>query len=61
MGVLTTMIFWGMETALRLIWQTDLMPGLGAILALSIGYVIKYYPDRRSVFMDAQFGRKGTA
>ena len=54
MGVFTTVIFWGTETAFWLIWQTDLMREAGAIIGLSIGYVIKYQLDRRFVFTDAR-------
>lgn len=50
MGLVTTAIFWGMETTFWLIWQTDLMRELGAVLGLSIGYVVKYNLDRRFVF-----------
>lgn len=54
MGLVTTAIFWGTETAFWLIWQTDLMRELGAILGLSVGYVVKYNLDRRFVFTDRQ-------
>ncbi len=54
MGLLTTAIFWGTETAFWLIWQTDMMRELGAILGLSVGYVVKYNLDRRFVFTDRQ-------
>ncbi len=54
MGVITTAIFWGTETAFWLIWQTDMMRELGAVIGLSIGYVVKYNLDRRFVFTDAQ-------
>ena len=52
MGLVTTAIFWGMETAFWLIWQTDMMRELGAILGLFVGYVVKYNLDRRFVFAD---------
>ena len=52
MGLVTTAIFWGMETAFWVIWQTDIMRELGAILGLSVGYVVKYNLDRRFVFVD---------
>lgn len=52
MGLVTTSIFWGTETAFWLIWQTEMMRELGAILGLSVGYVIKYNLDRRFVFTD---------
>ncbi len=50
MGVFTTLIFWGTETAFWLAWNTDLMREVGAVLGLSLGYVIKYNVDRRFVF-----------
>ena len=56
MGVITTAIFWGTETAFWLIWQTDRMRELGAVIGLSIGYVIKYNLDRRFVFTGSRPG-----
>ena len=56
MGLVTTAIFWGTETAFWLIWQTDMMRELGAVIGLSIGYVIKYQLDRRFVFPDSKLG-----
>lgn len=50
MGVVTTVIFWGTETAFWLAWHTDLMRELGACLGLAVGYVVKYQLDRRFVF-----------
>jgi putative flippase GtrA len=58
MGVLTTMIFCGTETAFWMIWQSDLMRELGAIMGLCVGYVVKFNLDRRYVFTDAQLGLK---
>ncbi|MFB9150835.1 GtrA family protein [Roseovarius ramblicola] len=52
MGGVTTAIFWGTETAFWLIWQTDPMRELGAVLGLSVGYAVKYNLDRRFVFTD---------
>lgn len=60
-GVLTTLIFWGSETAFWMIWQTDLMREIGAIIGLSVGYVLKYRFDRRYVFGNARPGLKGAA
>lgn len=54
MGVVTTVIFWGSETAFWLIWKTDLMRELGAVLGLTVGYVVKYNLDRRFVFTDSR-------
>ena len=56
MGLITTAIFWGAETAFWLIWRTDVMRELGAVIGLSIGYVIKYNLDRRFVFTDNRLG-----
>lgn len=57
MGLATTAIFWGMESAFWFIWQTDMMREVGAIIGLSIGYVVKYNLDRRFVFTDAALGQ----
>jgi len=50
MGLVTTAIFWGTETAFWLIWRTDPMRELGAVLGLTAGYVTKYQLDKRFVF-----------
>lgn len=52
-GTATTAIFWGAETAFWQIWQTEAMRELGAIIGLSIGYILKYRLDRRFVFTNA--------
>lgn len=49
-GVITTLIFWGSESAFWFIWRTHEMRELGAVLGLTIGYVIKFNLDRRLVF-----------
>ena len=54
MGLVTTAIFWGTETAFWLIWQTDVMRELGAVIGLSIGYAVKYNLDRRFVFANSR-------
>lgn len=54
MGLITTAIFWGSETAFWLIWKTDMMRELGAVLGLAVGYVVKYNLDRRFVFTDTR-------
>jgi len=50
MGVVTTVIFWGAETAAWMIWHTDMAREAGAILGLTVGYVVKYRLDKRYVF-----------
>jgi putative flippase GtrA len=59
MGLITTAIFWGTETAFWLIWDSTAMRELGAVIGLSIGYVVKYNLDRRFVF--AESPPRGTA
>lgn len=49
-GIVTTAIFWGSEAAFWLIWQTHPMRELGAVIGLTVGYVIKYNLDRHYVF-----------
>lgn len=55
-GLITTAFFWGVETAFWLVWQTTAMRELGAVVGLSIGYVVKYQLDRRFVFPDNRAG-----
>ncbi len=50
MGFFTTSIFWGSEIFFWYIWRTDLMRELGAIIGLSIGYLLKYKLDKKFVF-----------
>lgn len=54
MGLVTTLIFWLTETVFWLVWQTDLMRELGAIIGLSIGYSVKYNLDSRYVFNETK-------
>lgn len=51
MGIMTTAIFWGMETAFWLAFHSDAMRELGAVLGLTAGYIVKYWLDRRFVFV----------
>jgi putative flippase GtrA len=57
MGVVTTLIFWGFETAFWFIWRTDLMRETGAVIGLAIGYGVKYELDRRFVFPQRESAR----
>jgi putative flippase GtrA len=56
MGVVTTAIFWGTETAFWYLGRTGTARELGAIIGLAIGYVVKYHLDRRFVFTDKALG-----
>ena len=51
MGVFTTIIFWGTEIAFDTFSQNPNAKYLGAVIGLSIGYVIKYFLDKKFVFI----------
>lgn len=53
-GLATTTIFWGTETLFWVASHEPVMRELGAIVGLTIGYLIKYRLDRRFVFDRAQ-------
>jgi putative flippase GtrA len=51
-GIITTTIFWSTEAIFWFNWKSDLIRDLGAIIGLSIGYILKYHLDKRYVFID---------
>ncbi|MCX0332526.1 GtrA family protein [Acinetobacter radioresistens] len=51
MGVFTTLIFWGVEWGFELLFQSKYMRYFGGFLGLSIGYTIKYFLDKKYVFV----------
>jgi len=51
MGVFTTIIFWGTEIAFDTLSQDPNAKYLGAVIGLSIGYIIKYFLDKKFVFI----------
>lgn len=51
MGVFTTIIFWGTEIMFNALFQSQYAKYLGAVIGLSIGYIIKYFLDKRYVFI----------
>ncbi|MCQ9200679.1 MAG: GtrA family protein [Prochlorococcus marinus CUG1437] len=50
MGIFSTVVFWGTESIFWIIWRKEIMRELGAILGLTIGYILKYRLDKRYVF-----------
>lgn len=50
MGVATTAIFWITELLFHYFFTTSTMRYVGAVIGLVIGYVVKYWLDRRLVF-----------
>ena len=51
MGIFTTIIFWGTEIAFDYMLSIPNAKYLGAVIGLSVGYVIKYYLDKKYVFV----------
>jgi len=51
MGVFTTIIFWGTEIAFDTLSCHPYAKYIGAIVGLSIGYIIKYFLDKKYVFI----------
>ena len=51
MGVFTTIIFWGTEMTFYYLVSSHNAKYVGAVLGLSIGYVIKYFLDKKYVFI----------
>jgi len=52
MGVFTTLIFWGFEIGFDYMFEDENAKYSGAVLGLAIGYVVKYYLDKKFVFKD---------
>ena len=52
MGVLTTLIFWGFEIGFDNMFESQNAKYIGAVVGLSIGYVVKYFLDKKFVFKD---------
>ena len=52
MGVFTTIIFWGFEIGFDYFFSNENAKYIGALIGLSIGYIIKYFLDKKFVFGD---------
>ena len=52
MGVFTTFIFWGFEIGFDAMFAHESAKYVGAVIGLSIGYVVKYFLDKKFVFKD---------
>jgi len=57
MGVITTFIFWGFELSFNGIFPEGHAKFLGALIGLTIGYLIKYRLDKRFVFIRLENGK----
>lgn len=54
MGIITTGIFWGTEIAFDALSQKPNAKFVGAMIGLSVGYVVKYFLDRKYVFIEKE-------
>jgi hypothetical protein len=50
MGLATTAIFWAFEWAFELVFASDTMRYVGAVIGLCLGYWLKYRLDKHYVF-----------
>lgn len=50
MGGITTLVFWGFELGFDILFNVKEAKFIGAIIGLSIGYIIKYNLDKKYVF-----------
>ena len=51
MGIVTTIIFWAVELAFNRLFVFAASKYLGAAVGLTVGYTIKYFLDKRFVFV----------
>jgi putative flippase GtrA len=52
MGIFTTLIFWSFEISFEYIFEYQNAKYYGGILGLTIGYIIKYFLDKKYVFIN---------
>jgi len=51
MGVFTTVIFWGTEMFFYYFISIENAKYIGAVIGLGIGYIVKYFLDKKFVFV----------
>jgi putative flippase GtrA len=51
MGIVSTLIFWGMEYTFHLVYNTEIMRYFGGVIGLAIGFFVKYQLDKKYVFV----------
>jgi putative flippase GtrA len=56
MGVFTTIIFWGTEIGFDIIFDDENAKYIGGLIGLAVGYVVKYFLDKKYVFVDKNRG-----
>jgi putative flippase GtrA len=50
-GMFTTLIFWGIEITFHTLYSDPSAKYVGALIGLTIGYFIKYFLDKKYVFI----------
>ena len=50
MGIFTTIIFWGFELLFYFLFEDKNMRYIGGVIGLMIGYILKYFLDKKYVF-----------
>jgi putative flippase GtrA len=53
MGVFTTALFWGSEVIFDALVAGEHAKYIGAVIGLSIGYITKYFLDKKYVFKES--------
>ena len=51
-GIFTTLLFWIVEIGFNIYFDSDDAKYIGAMLGLGVGYMIKYFLDKRYTFID---------
>jgi len=51
MGIFTTIIFWGTEIGFDIVFEHEYAKYIGAVIGLSFGYIVKYFLDKKYVFI----------
>jgi len=54
MGIFTTFIFWGFEIGFDYIYDNENAKYIGGVIGLAIGYIVKYFLDKKFVFIDKE-------
>ena len=49
-GVATTLLFWGTEISFDAVFSNEYAKYIGAVVGLTMGYISKYFLDKKYVF-----------
>ena len=52
LAVFTTLIFWSFQLGFKLVFGSGVIEYIGAVLGLAIGYTIKFFLDKKFVFVN---------